>query len=158
MHVVYLTGMKWTDWITLGIALLGAALGVWNAWQAGRDRSVRFKVRATQAIGLRGAAPTCLSIEFTNLSSFPITIQEVGLTVGKPRGHLPGRAMFPPNSLVSGTLPMRIEARHSGQVVGWLRELPDDGYDHAYARTSGGEISYGTSPALLQWVRSIARS
>lgn len=149
--------MKWTDWITLGIALLGAALGVWNTWQASRDRSVRFRVRATQAIGLGGPAPTCLSIDVTNLSSFTITIEEVGLTVGKPRGSLPRRAMIPPNSLVSGGLPMRIEPRHSGCVVGWLRELPNDGYDHAYARTSGGEIAYGTSPALIQWVRSLAK-
>lgn len=147
--------MKWTDWITLGIALLGAILGVWNAWQAGRDRAVRFKVRATQAIGLGGPAPTCLSVEVTNFSTFPITIEEVGLTVGKPRGSLPRRAMIPPNSIVRGNLPMRIEPRHSASVVCWARDLGDDGYDHAYARTSGGEIAFGTSPALLQWVRSV---
>lgn len=149
--------MKWTDWITLGIALLGAVLGVWNAWQAGRDRAVRFKVRATQAIGLGGPAPICLSVEVTNLSSFPITIEEVGVTVGKPRGSLPRRAMIPPSNIVSGALPMRIEPRHSGTVVCWARELPNDGYDHAYARTSGGEISFGTSPALVQWVQSVTR-
>lgn len=147
--------MKWTDWITLGIALLGAVLGVWNAWQASRERAVRFRVRATQAIGLGGTGPICLSIEVANLSSFPVTIEEVGLTVGKPRGSLPRRAMIPPDSIVRGSLPMRIEARHSGTIVCWARELPDDGYNHAYARTSGGEIAYGTSPALIQWVRSV---
>lgn len=150
--------MKWTDWITLGIAILGAVLGLWNTWQGWRDRSVRLKLRATQAIGLGGPAPTCLSIEVTNLSSFPITIEEVGLTVGRPRGHLPRRAMIPPHSIVVGSLPLRIEPRHSGSVVGWAQELPNDGYDHAYARTSGGEMAFGTSPALRQWVRSVVRS
>ncbi len=53
---------------------------------------------------------------------------------------------------------MRIEPRHSASVVGWARDLPDDGFDHAYARTSGGEIAYGTSPALLQWVRALERT
>jgi hypothetical protein len=149
--------MKWTEWITLAIAILGAGLGVWNALQAARDRSVRFKVRATQAIGLGGPAPTCLSIEVTNMGSFAITIDEVGLTVGKPSGSLPQRAMIPPHSIINGSLPMRIEPRHSGTVVGWASELPNDGYDHAYARTSGGEIEFGTSPALLQWVRSVTR-
>lgn len=153
----YLTGMKWTDWITLGIALLGAALGLWNTWQGWRDRSVRLRLRATQAIGLGGPAPTCLSIEVTNLSSFPITIEEVGLTVGKPRGRLPRRAMIPPHSIIVGSLPMRIEPRHSGSVVGWAQELPNDGYDHAYARTSGSEMVFGTSPALRQWVQSVTR-
>lgn len=149
--------MKWTEWITLSIAVLGAGLSVWNAWQARRDRSVRFRVHATQAIGVGGPAPTCLSIEVTNLSAFPITIEEIGLTAGKPRGRLPRRAMIPPNSIVSGSLPMRIEPHHSGTVVGWSRELPDHGYDHAYARTSGGEIGFGTSPALIQWIRSLTR-
>ena len=147
--------MKWTDWITLGIALLGAGLGVWNAWQAGRDRSVRFKVQPTQAIGIGASVPTCLSIEVINMSSFPITVTEVGLTIGKPRGSLPRRAMMSPHSIVSGSLPMRLEPRHSGSVVGWLRELPNDGWDHAYARTSGGEIGFGSSPALRQWIQSL---
>ena len=147
--------MKWTDWLTLAIAVLGAALGIWNALQSARDRSVRFKVRATQAVGLGGPAPTCLSIEVTNLSSFPITIDEVGLTVGKPRGSLPRRAMMAPHNIVRGHLPMRIEPRHSASVVSWASELPNEGYNHAYARTSGGEIGFGTSPALLQWIQSV---
>ena len=95
-----------------------------------------------------GARRPCtdLLVEVTNLSSFAITVEEVGLTVGKPGGSLPRRAMIPPHSIINGTLPMRIEPRHSGSVVGWAQELPNDGYDYAYARTSGGEIGYGTSP------------
>jgi hypothetical protein len=149
--------MKWTEWVTLGIAVLGAVLGVWNAWQAGQARAVRFKVRPTQAIGLDGPAPTYVSIEVTNFSAFPITIEQVGLTAGKPRGSLPRRVMLPPNSIINGSLPMRIEPHHSGSIVGWAKELPDHGLDHAYARTSGGEVAYGTSPALLQWIRSLVR-
>lgn len=145
------------DWVTLAIALFGAVLGLYNTWQSKRDRTVRFRVRVTQAIGMGGPAPVCLSIEVTNLSPFPITIDEVGLTVGKPRGSLPRRAMLPPHSLVQGTLPMRIEPRHSSSVVGWARELPNERYNHAYVRTSGGEISYGTSPALIQWLQGIPR-
>jgi hypothetical protein len=145
------------DWATLAIALLGAVLGVYNAWQGWRDRKVRFRVRATQAIPLGGPAPLCLSIEVTNLSAFAITIEQVGLTIGKPRGSLPRRAMIPPDNIINGSLPMKIEPRHSGSVVAWARELPDDGFDHAYARTSGGEIAFATSPALLQWVRSVTR-
>ena len=149
--------MKWTDWVTLAIAIVGAGLGIYNAWQGRRDRAVRFKVRVTQAVGLAGPAPTCLSIEVTNMGSFPITVVEVGLTVGRPRGSLPRRAMIPPHSIVVGSLPMRIEPRHSESVVGWAQELPQDAFDHAYARTSGGEVGFGTSAALLQWLASVPR-
>ena len=147
--------MDWTDWVTLAIAVLGAGLGIYNAWQASQDRAVRFKVRTTQAIGLGGPTPTCLSIEVTNYSAFTITITEVGLTAGKPKGSLPRRAMLLPYNIVVGEMPMRIEPRHSASVTASATELPNEGYNHAYARTSGGEIQYGTSPALLQWVRSV---
>ena len=149
--------MELSDWITLTIALLGAGLGVWNTVQAARDRAVRFRVRATQAIFLQAPVPTCLSIGVTNYSAFTITIEEVGLTVGKPRGSLPRRAMFTPYNIVDGQLPMRLEPHHSGSVAASVGELPNDGYNHAYARTSGGEVAFGTSPALLQWVQSVTR-
>lgn len=153
----FTAAMTWTSWVTFGIALLGAGFGVFNIWQSWRDRSVRIRVRVTQAVGLGGPAPTCLSIGVTNLGSFPITIVEVGLTVDRPRGSLPKRAMIPPQSIINGQLPMKVEPRHSDSVIGWASELPAEHYDHAYARTSGGEIGFGTSPALLQWVSSIPR-
>lgn len=150
--------MKWTDWITLAIALLGAVLGIYNAWQGWRDRAVRFRVRVTQAIGIGFPTETCVSIEVTNLSSFPITIGEVGLVVGRPSGSLPRRAMLPPDNIINGSIPMRIEPRHSASVVGWASSLPrGENYDHVYARSSGGEIGFATSPALMQWIRSVRR-
>jgi len=150
--------MTWTNWVTFAIALLGAVLGAYNTWQGWKDRSVRFRVRPKQAIGPDCPMPTCLAIDVTNLSSFPITIEEVGLTVGTPKGTSPRRTMIPSGNILAGKLPARIEPRHSASIIGWASELPIEHYDHAYAKTSGGEISFGTSPALLQWVNSVPRA
>ncbi len=43
--------------------------------------------------------------------------------MGKPRGSLPRRCNTA-TRIVRGTLPMRIEPRHSGSVVGWSVDCP----------------------------------
>lgn len=148
------------DWITLALAILGSCLGIYNAIQSRRDRTVRFTVRPTVAYGFGGAAPGArfLSIEVTNHSPFPITIEEVGLTSGKPKGSLPSRAMILPNNIVKGETPLRLDARHGQSIIAFVDELPaGKHYDHAFARTSAGDIRYGTSNALVELIGSVRR-
>ena len=40
-----LTNLPWKDFVTLGAAVLGAALGIMNTWSSVNQRRVRLAVR-----------------------------------------------------------------------------------------------------------------
>jgi len=97
--------------ITFGLAMLGAVLGVINTWRTiNRDR-LKLRVRFIRGISVH--APTMPSsvfgVEVTNLSSFPVTISEVGLHIEGTKS----RAAFIPHIISDGgkTLPRRLETR-----------------------------------------------
>src|SRR5512146_501897 len=68
------------DTVTFLVAALGAVLGVLNTWKAiDRDRP-KLRVVPKHAIPLGGADPRLrMSIEIINLSTFPMTVDEVGV-------------------------------------------------------------------------------
>ncbi|MBZ9977815.1 hypothetical protein [Mesorhizobium sp. BR-1-1-10] len=70
----------WNNAVTLGVALLGAGLGIMNTWQAISADRVRLRVKPAYAIGVPGGQ-VMFSIEVVNLSNFALTVAEVGFTL-----------------------------------------------------------------------------
>ena len=143
-----------TQAITLAIAILGAVLGIINTWRAiDRDR-VRLRVVPQHAIpvgpGMDKRVRMC--IEVTNLSTFPLTIAEVGVLF---RGTEKRGVVVQPIILDAGQFPRRSEARTAFSAY----LSPDAFLSHgaaqircAYAKTACGVVAKGDSPALRQMV------
>src|SRR5438309_8913561 len=92
--------LPWKDVITIGLASIGAALGVMNTWNALSQRRVRLLVRPTYAY-VAADGPPILSISVTNLSNFPMVVDEVGFT--GPKGAKRGkRAMIAQPRVMDG--------------------------------------------------------
>jgi len=153
-------------WLFYGLAMLGAVLGVYNLIvQLLRDR-VRLKIvpevhtntfppigpfrEVEELIGL--------SIEVTNLSTFPVTITAIGLRHGW-RGSiieysksLDGKRSDEP--------PRHLAPRESMRIYfsAGIRRHPElRGVKSAFAMTACGSIRYGTSPALAAYVKRARR-
>jgi hypothetical protein len=149
--------LPWKDITTFGLASVGAVLGVLNTWNSLSQRRVRLVVRPTFATTLDGSGPTMLSIAVTNLSSFPLTINEVGYTgrQGAKRGSR--AAILQPQIIDGKPWPRRLESREAVSVYFGVEQV----HRHpgllakAYAKTDCGVYAYGTSPALDQ-LRDIA--
>lgn len=150
--------LNWKEWVTLGVALLGAALGIMNTWRAIAVGRVRLRVRPAHVISVP-QGKSLFSIEVVNLSTFAVTITEVGFTqngnsINKPRAAIPS-----PLLIDGGSWPRRLEPRTSVsayfdpiQIRGSSRDI-----GRAYARTACGEVGYGSSEALVQ-LRELAKS
>ena len=141
--------------VTLSIAVLGAALGVINTWQALDKSRVKLRVRPKHVIPVGAADPRLtFCIEVTNLSSFAVTIEETGVFY---RGTDKRGAYTRPILLDGDDWPRRLEARSSVTVYG---QPPTSEGGHplkcAYARTACGVTRTGTSPALKQLAKSAA--
>jgi hypothetical protein len=76
-HMASLEFLPWKDFITLGAALLGAGLGIMNTWNSLSQRRVRLRVTPSHAIVVPFGIDM-FSIEVVNLSSFSVTVKEVG--------------------------------------------------------------------------------
>lgn len=138
--------------MTLGIALVGAVLGVLNTWRNfDRDRP-KLRVTPVHAIpvgGYGGVHPAIgFGIEVINLSPFPVTVREVGFL----HSGLSDRAVVvqPVTTDNKGT-PRRLEPR---EAVSFFMELPGRRKGRplrcAYASTACGLTFTGTSGALKQ--------
>lgn len=148
--------LPWKDIITFGLASVGAALGVMNTWNALSQRRVRLIVRPTYAFSTGGGSPM-LSISVTNLSNFPMTINEVGFTGSA--GARGKRAMVVRPQVIDGkSWPRRLESREAISLYFGIEDVPRDPnlLAKAYAGTECGVYVYGTSPALDQ-LREIAK-
>jgi len=155
--------MTWSNWVTLAIALVGACLGMFNTWQGLRDRAIRLRVIPTFAEPvddqMRKVGPPCLSIQVQNLGAYPVTIEEVGLLIGKTKSDLPRRAPFPPKHIIMGpALPHRLERHDAISLVVPINSLPDQDFTGAYARTAAGRIVRGQSAALIDVADIISSS
>lgn len=133
--------------VTLAIALLGAALGLINTWHTLDKNRVKLRVVPKRAIPYGAADPRIsLCIEVTNLSSFPLTIDEVGIFFkGTDRRAAVVTPVLPDN----GPWPRRLEPRSSISAYSQLPE-PRKGRRMrcAYARTQCGRTVEGNSPAF----------
>lgn len=106
-------------------------------------------MRPAHAIPYGGVDPTLrFCIEITNLSAFPITVEEAGVHFhySEKRG-----AIINPVFADGGGWPRRMEPRSSITVYSQL-PASKNGHriKHAYARTQCGVVVTGNSPALKQ--------
>lgn len=135
--------------VTLAIAVLGAVLGVVNTWNTINNQRVRLRVRPLWAITPMGRL---IGIEVTNLSTFPVTVSDVGMLYRRPRSKAPERAaLTAPEFSDGGGWPRKLNPRE--QVTAYLQPMHLPCGKHlwgAYARTICGEIAHGRSPALKQ--------
>ncbi|MCG2605012.1 MAG: hypothetical protein KBO60_18285 [Achromobacter sp.] len=105
--------MNWIGWTTFGIAVVGATLGVFNAWWMVRRDAVRLRVRLVSLMTLPAGEWT-LGIEVTNMGYVPITLTEVAIQ--KPGTSK--RMAIASDYFRRVTLPHRMEPRTSITVAG----------------------------------------
>ena len=139
--------------ITLAIASVGAVLGIINTWKTLDKDRPKLRVVPKQAFAVGELAhyepDTRLCIEVTNLSTFALTVSEVGVLYhgSKARG-----ALIPPIVIDGGTFPRRLEPRSSFTTYAAPNALV--GSPHpikcAYAATDCGLMFEGKSGALKQ--------
>lgn len=94
------------DIVTFWIALLGAGLGIFNAWRSYANH--RVNVRVTPSWGHFPDGTKYLEVTVVNLSAFAVTVTSIGYEVTKKR--------YPQafeGKLLDGTLPKRLESRTS---------------------------------------------
>ncbi|HGM5443504.1 TPA: hypothetical protein ACKP0F_000219 [Stenotrophomonas maltophilia] len=99
--------MEWTNWLTLGIAVLGATLGVFNAVWLIRKDTVRLKVRYV-SIYLPAWDVWTGAVEVINTGYLPVTINEVAFHSGR---RSKTRAAVLTDLLQRTQLPHRLEPR-----------------------------------------------
>lgn len=160
--------MTTTTAITLAIAVLGAVLGIINTLMQ-IDKS-RIKIGVIPKIAffvddilvnslLRPDATQGspeerrLCVEVVNLSSFPITVNEVGF--GKRILSRARHVLVPPLILDGKPWPRRLEPREAVIVYTerGVRFSPQPSPKRAYAATACGEVRYGTSKALKHFIK-----
>jgi hypothetical protein len=153
--------------LTAAIAVLGAATGIFgaalsliNTWRA-FDRD-RVKIRVVPMIafpvtgGVVGKEPL-LSIEVTNLSTFPVTIAGVGYLMHGTKSRL---AITSPIIHDGGAFPRRLEPRSTFSVYAvadTAREPQFAKVRCAYAQTACGCTIRGKSKALNSQVEEAQR-
>ncbi|GAA3099618.1 hypothetical protein GCM10010520_51320 [Rhizobium viscosum] len=147
----------WNEAITLGVAMLGAGLGIMNTWQALNANRVKLRVKPAFAIGIPHGQ-SMFSIEVVNLSNFPITVSEVGFTLDGNNIKRPRAAVVRPILIDGGAWPRRLVAREAVSI--YLDHLdlirPGSKVGLAYAQTACGEVRYGVSEALKQFRKMVA--
>jgi hypothetical protein len=134
--------------LTAVTASIGAGLGIWNLVQGFWQRRVRLKVVPKLSVcngpgyvsSNRDLLPNgFVCIEVTNLSSFPVTIAEVGFFLkGKA-----GRSVVIPDPLTF--LPKRLESRESIDVRATRSKGFPKNAKKAFAKTQCDETRYGDS-------------
>lgn len=144
--------------MTFGTALLGAGLGMINTWAAVNQRKVKIRVRPSHAFMVPHGA-RAVSLDIVNLSSFAVTLQEVGFVPPGAHGRLPKR-IVPPRPVTSDgkPWPRRLQPREAVTVYFDYEDLRGKGrlMGRAFIRTSCEELAFGESPALRQLRRELA--
>jgi hypothetical protein len=170
-------GMTTLETVTLVTAItgaacgiLGAVLGIINTWNQVSKNRLRLRVRPFlavvrqrsngQYVGIArysgepfppGSMP-CLGIQVVNLSSFSVTINEVGFRDPGCKGE---KNNINPSDRCGDPLPKRLKPRESMSVYsdpGAKLEPSIARLAKAYAGTSCGQVAYGTSPAFEEYV------
>jgi hypothetical protein len=139
---------------TVSCAVIGAVLGIVNTWYVLIQRRVRLRVVPKLASFVSQAGqfgPDMGCIEITNLSTFPVTVSDVGFTInGDPRKN-PRAAIIQPIVQDGGSWPRRLDSRTSVSVYFQLQPLKQHNIKKAYALTDCGNVGYGDSPASREW-------
>jgi hypothetical protein len=147
--MTHLAILPWREYFTIGAAALGAVLGIMNTWNSISQRRVRLRIRPAHAIGAPDGRHM-FAIEVINLSTFAVTISDVGLCTRRGiKG--PRHAVGLPLIIDGKPWPRRLEPREAVSAYFDHYSISDrQGIRKAYARTSCEEVAYGSSPALRQ--------
>lgn len=142
--------------ITLVIAVLGAVLGVMNAWRNWVHDRLRLRVDVSRASGINGAP--AIAINIRNLSRFDVTVTHIGLhCIGRQR-HM---QFLQPLFTRGEALPVRLESRASCTVVQPLAALPEQGWmavECAYVSTACGNEVVGGKALFRKHGAAIAQN
>lgn len=175
--------MTRTELITLITAIIGAVmgvvgsvLGIINTWDLLRKNKVRLRVvpKFTHMVGgtfllnatrsnpltkelIAAGHPLRLSVEVVNLSSFPVTISEIGF--GRPDEQ---RYILTESELSPGkTWPIRLDSREAVTAYAAVGVGIDPrvlSKPVAFALTECGCKAFGSSPIFKQYIRELARA
>ncbi len=111
--------------VTTALAVLGAVLGVMNAWRNYVHDRVSIDLILNYGISTRGEETVIVTVR--NLSRFAVTIDSVSLVLPRRR-HLAlamlSGCLFDPHGL-----PVRLESRTSLTVYVPVAALPDNFFD-----------------------------
>ena len=141
--------MTWKDIFTVGFALVGVALGIFNTVKNYLETRVKLRVKPALAQHSHGGGPM-VAIEIINLSRFSVTIKEVGFTIGNTKIDNSERSAIPnPIIIDGGNWPRRLDTGEAVTVYCGFETLSGN-IGQAYARTASDETAYGTSPVLNQ--------
>lgn len=139
--------------VTFATAVLGAVLGVFNAWRAWLSDRPRLRLRVAHAFG----APfdRMLMLEVVNLSGFPVTVTALGFNL---RGSAQHVVIQWPTFTQGEKLPVRLEPRAACTALmplGAFQQQQLARIELAYVRTACGlEVKAGRN--LLRQLRHAA--
>ena len=142
--------------VTLAIAVLGAVLGVLNAWRNWVHDRLRVRVDVSRASGLDGTP--AITINIRNLSRFDVTITHIGLHCSGRKRHM---QLWQPLFTRGEALPVRLESRASCTVVQAIAALPEQGWlsvECAYVSTACGNEVTGGKALFSKHGAAIAQS
>ena len=134
------------SYVSLGIAVVGAILGLFNSWRAFSNDRVKIRVKAS--IASLGVGDKRLMIETLNLSTFPITITHIGFTLTGSKRHL---QLLPIYLNEADGLPKRLESRTHLAVLaaaGTAEEIAIAGAECVYVKTACGITILGSREEL----------
>lgn len=139
--------------ITLGIALLGAVLGIINTFVSVNNSRVKLKVNPADAyLPKPFDERKRLAVDITNLSLFAITITEVGLYYHNNQR----KGIFEqPIITDGGSLPRRLEPRQSFTILSEPGAILEESFNDAkcvFVKTACGVIKTATSNAFEKMV------
>jgi hypothetical protein len=168
--------VEWKDIITLIISVAGLSLGITN-WIKSSILDSRTRLRITPKIALRipsgyystvideqrhdrvvamiksdDARQLALGAEISNLSSFPVFIDEVGVFNSKNRNGNRGVISIRAITIPEGSMPYRLDPRQSVtfySAPGELYQIDLD-WNALYVETSHGHRDFMKIPYLLE--------
>lgn len=105
------------DVVALSMAAVGAVLGIINTWHSLDQRRVRLRVVPKLAHPIINGefGPTMGCIEVVNLSTFPISVEEIGFTL---KGQSKRLTVSKPETLDRQPFARTLEPRHA--VTGYF--------------------------------------
>uniref|UniRef100_A0A1A7GDQ8 Uncharacterized protein n=1 Tax=biofilter metagenome TaxID=1070537 RepID=A0A1A7GDQ8_9ZZZZ len=146
--------MSTSSAITLVLAVIGAVLGVFNAWRNWINDQVRVRLDAVDISNHASRADMLVMFEVRNLSDFPVTITDIGLLKGRALAELRDPKIVI-NRRELASLPIRLEPRTSFSVTAMRSECPEGlgGIRGLYIRTACGR----TQKRAKGWRRYLAQ-
>lgn len=134
-----LAHMNWTQWVTFGIAIVGATLGVFNAYWMIRRDAIRLRVRYV-SLYIPSADTWTAGVAVTNLGSIAVTITEVAIRGGALGNR---RIVVQEDFFRRHGLPLRMEPRTEATIAAepsFLAEVRRWGATHCSASTACGVV------------------